>query len=248
MIDPPELAQLIATAEQLSPERYPGQAIELNQSIVQLDPANAAAYVRLARAYQAQRKFAEAEAACQEALRLNPQSTVAQRRLQRITEEWALAKEAQAVSSWDDAFQRGVEQKADEYAGLAIAYLWRAVELSTSRWQSVACRTALGAGYRALKDPLSLERAAAQYELILQHVPDDLPAKNGLAAVLRDRGELSQARRLYEQVLAVAPRDAHALAGLAGVLHDLGDEQGAQERFKQSGRPYPARRQPGRSS
>jgi tetratricopeptide (TPR) repeat protein len=247
VIDPPEVAQLIATAEQLSPERYPDQAIELNQRIVQRDPVNAAAYVRLARAFQAQRKFAEAEVACQEALRLNPQSTVAQRRMQRIAEEWTLARQAQAVSTWDDAFQRGVEQKADEYAGLAIAYLWRAVELSTSRWQSVACRTALGAAYRTLKDSLSLERAAAQYELILQHVPDDLPAKNGLAAVLRDQGELSQARQLYEQVLAVAPRDAHALAGLAGVLHDLGDEAGAQKRFKQSGRPYPMRRQQGRS-
>jgi Flp pilus assembly protein TadD len=82
---------------------------------------------------------------------------------------------------------------------------------------------------------------------ILQHVPDDLPAKNGLAAVLRDQGELSQARQLYEQVLAVAPRNAHALAGLAGVLHDVGDEAGAQKRFKQSGRPYPMRRQQERS-
>ena len=76
---------------------------------------------------------------------MNPGSTVARQRLQRITEEWALAQEAEAVTTWDDAFQRGVEQKADEYAGLAIAYLWRAVELSASRWQSVACRTALGA-------------------------------------------------------------------------------------------------------
>ncbi|HLV99438.1 MAG TPA: tetratricopeptide repeat protein [Ktedonobacterales bacterium] len=237
-----ELDDLITTAERLSPERSPAQALELNQQVLQLDPTNAAAHVRLARAYQSQREFAEAKAACQEALRLNPGSTVAKGRLQRISEEWELAKEAQATSTWDDAFQRGVEQKADEYAGQAIAYLWRAVELSTSRWQSVACRTALGAAYRALKDPLSLERAAAQYELVLQHVPDDLPAKKGLAAVLRDQGELSQARRLYEQVLAVAPNDSHALNGLAGVLHDAGDEVGAQERFKQSGRPPFVRR------
>jgi tetratricopeptide (TPR) repeat protein len=239
----PGITELIAAAEQLSPERSPAEAVELNQRILQLDPQNAAAYVRLARAYQAQRKFAEAKAACQEALRLNPGSTVAKQRLQRISEEWDLAKEAQAVSTWDDAFQRGVEQKADEYGGLAIAYLWRAVELSTSRWQSVACRTALGAAYRALKDPLSLERAAGQYELVLKHVPDDLPARKALAAVLRDQGELGQARQLYEQVLVVAPRDPHALAGLAGVLHDQGDKAGAQERFKQGGRLYPMRRQ-----
>ena len=239
-----KVAELIATAECLSPERFPVQAMDLNQQVLQLDPTNAAAHVRLARAYQAQRKFAEAKAACQEALRLNPGSTAAKQRLQRISEEYALATQAQSVSDWDAAFQRGIEQKADDYAGLAIAYLWRAVELSASRRQSVACRTALGAAYRALKDPLSLERAAAQYELILKHVPDDLPAKTGLAAVLRDQGELSQARKLYEQVLAVAPHDALALAGLAGVLHDLGDEAGAQERFRQSGRPYQARRQP----
>ena len=78
------------------------------------------------------------------------------------------------------------------------AYLWRGVRLSTSRSQSVRSRMALGAAYRALKDPLSLERAAAQYELVLRHVPGDLPAMTGLAAVLRDKGELNQARRLYE--------------------------------------------------
>ncbi len=138
--------------------------------------------------------------------------------------------------------RRGKAQKDAEYGGQAIAYLWRAVELSTSRWQSVQSRTALGAAYRAMQDLLSLERAAAQYRLVLQHVPDDLPAKTGLAAVLRDQGELSQARQLYEQVLAVAPRDVHALAGLAGVLHDVGDAAGAEERFKQGRRPYQVRR------
>src|SRR5215472_13501425 len=189
--------------------------------------------MRLARAYQAQRKFAEAKAACQEALRLNPGSTVAKQRLQRISEEFALATQAQAVSSLEEAFRRGVEQKDQEYAGLAIAYLWRAVELSTSRAQSVHCRTALGGAYRARKDPVSLERAAAQYELVLQHAPEHLPALTGLAAVLRDQGELSQAKALYERVLAVAPQDSHALNDLAGVLHDLGDEQQAQRRFQQ---------------
>ena len=238
----PEVTQLITTAEQLSPERYPDQVVELNQQMLQLDPTNAAAYVRLARAFQAQRKFAEAKAACQEALLLNPGSTVAKQRLQRITEEWALAKQAQSVTNFEEALRRGMEQKDDEYCGQAIAYLWRAVDLSMSRWQSVQSRTALGAAYRAMKDPLSLERAADQYRLVLQHVPNDLPAKTGLAAVLRDQGELSQARQLYEQVLAVAPRDTHALAGLAGVLHDQGDEVGAQERFKQGGRPSPVHR------
>ena len=114
----------------------------------------------------------------------------------------------------------------------AIAYRWRAVELSTNRAQSIQCRTALGAAYRARKDPVSLERAAAQYELVLQHAPDHLPAMTGLAAVLRDLGELSQAKALYERVLAVAPQEAHAPSGLAGVLHDLGDAQGAAQRFR----------------
>ena len=95
-----------------------------------LDPQNAAASVRLARAYQAQRQFSAAVAACQAALQRNPQSTVAQKRLQRINEEWALAQQAQAVTSFEEALRRGVEQKDQEYAGLAIASLWRAVELA----------------------------------------------------------------------------------------------------------------------
>lgn len=205
MMDTPDLAKLIATAQHLSPERHPDQAVELNQQILSLDPQNAATSVRLARAYQAQRQF-EAAAACQKALQHNPQSIVAQKRLQRIEKEWALAKQTQVITAYQEALRCGVEQKDQEYAGQAIAYLWRAVELRTSRWQSVQSRTALGAAYRAMKDPLSLERAAAQYRLVLQHVPDDLPAKTGLAAVLRDQGELSQAKALYERVLAVAPR------------------------------------------
>ena len=106
-----KIAELIVTAERLSPERSPGQAIEVNQQILQLDPINAAAQVRLAGGYQAQRKFAEAKAACQEALRLNPGSTVAKNRMQRIAEEWALATQAQSVSTFEDAFRRGVERR-----------------------------------------------------------------------------------------------------------------------------------------
>lgn len=118
----PDLAQLIATADRLSPERHPAQAVTVNQQILSLDPQNAAAYVRLARAYQAQRQFAAAVAACQAALPRNPQSTVAQKRLQRINEEWALAKQAQAITTFQEALRRGVEQKDNEYTGLAIAY------------------------------------------------------------------------------------------------------------------------------
>lgn len=50
-------AERITTAERLSPERSPAQAMELNQQVLQLDPTNAAASVRLARAYHAQRKL-----------------------------------------------------------------------------------------------------------------------------------------------------------------------------------------------
>jgi tetratricopeptide (TPR) repeat protein len=228
----PDLSQLIAAAEHLSPEHHPAQAVALNQQILSLDPQNAAAYVRLARAYQSQRQFAAAEAACREALQRNPQSTVAQKRLQRIQEEWALAKRAQSITTFHEALRQGVEQKEQEQAGYAIACLWRAVELSANRAHSIQSRTALGAAYRARKDSLSLERAAAQYELVLQHAPDNLAAMTGLAAVLRDKGELSQAKALYERVLAVAPQDTHALNGLAGVLHDLGDAEGAELRFR----------------
>lgn len=68
----PTLAELLATAEPLSPARFPNQAMELNQRSLQLEAANAAASVRLADAEQTQRKFAEATAACQEALCLSP--------------------------------------------------------------------------------------------------------------------------------------------------------------------------------
>lgn len=59
---------------------------------------------------------------------MNPGSTVAKQRLQRIAEEEALAQQAQAVTSCEEALRRGIEQKDQEYTGLAIAYIWRAVE------------------------------------------------------------------------------------------------------------------------
>lgn len=228
-----DVAQLVAEAERLSPERSPQQAMELNQRIVQSDPQNAAAYVRLARAYQAQRDFTAAVAACEAALQCNPNSTVAQRRLQRVKEEWELYKQAEAIQTYDEALRRGVANKDQELAGLAIAYLWRAVELSTSKSQSIVCRNALAAAYRSKKDPASLDIAASMYELVLRHAPDNLAAMTGLAAVFRDQGELSQARRLYEQVLALDPHNSHALTGLGGVLHDQREESHAQERFRQ---------------
>jgi tetratricopeptide (TPR) repeat protein len=233
-----DLSELIAQADRLSPERYPEQAVAINQQIVQLDLQNAAAHVRLARAYQAQRKFAAAAAACQDALKCNPQSTIAQRRLQRIHEEWALYKQAQEIKTYDEALQRGVANKDEELVGLAIACLWRAVELSTSRSQSILCRNALAAAYRSKKDPASLDRAGSLYELVLKHVPGNLAAMTGLAAVLRDQGELSHARQMYEQILALDPQNSYALYGLGGVLHDLGEAEQARQRFEQ-GRKLP---------
>ena len=242
-----DLSELIAQADRLSPERYPEQAMEINQQIVQLDLQNAAALVRLARAYQAQRKFAAAAAACQDALKCNPQSTVAQRRLQRIHEEWALYKQAQEIKTYDEALQRGVANKDEELVGLAIACLWRAVELSTSRSQSILCRNALAAAYRSKKDPASLDRAASLYELVLRHVPGNLVSMIGLAAVLRDQGELSQARQLYEQVLALDPHNSYARTGLGGVLYDQGYTALAQTHFQHGRKQQPPRPGPPKS-
>jgi tetratricopeptide (TPR) repeat protein len=132
-------------------EHYLDQAVTLNQQILSLDPQNAAVSVRLARAYQAQRKFADVKAAFQEALRLNPGSAVAKRRLQRIAEESACATQAQAATSFEDALRRGVEQKDQGYAGLAIAYLWRAVELSVRHVRLTTIWKQVGTGGRANK-------------------------------------------------------------------------------------------------
>lgn len=198
-MDSPELAQLLATAEQLSPERHPDEAIALNQRIVQLDPRNAAAYLRMARGYQAQRDFAAAAAACQEALRYHPQSTAARRRLQRINEEWGFYRQAQTIATYDEAIRRGSTNRDQERIGEAIAFLWRALELSTTQSQSIRCHNALGAAYRSRKDPTSLDRAAEQYEWVLRHAPRNLIARRGLAAVLREQWEMSQVQELYER-------------------------------------------------
>lgn len=185
-MDPLEFTQLLARAEQLSPERYPDQAIPLNQRIVQLDPHNAAAFLRLARAFQTQRQFAAATEACQDALQQHPQSAVAQRRLQRITEEWEFAQQAQSIATYEEASRRGTVTRDQERLGEALAALWRAVELSPSPGQAIRCYNRLAAIYRSRKDLASLDRAARLYEEVLRQTPGNLTARRGLAAVLRD--------------------------------------------------------------
>ncbi len=196
-----ELARLLVMADQLSPERYPERAIALNQRIVQLDPRNAAAYVRLARGYQARRNFSAAVAACRDALSHNPQSVAAQRRLQRITEEWELYQQVQAIETYEEALRRRVAYKDQEQIDGVIACLWRAVELSPSRRQAISCHNALAAAYRSKKDAASLDLAAVQYEWVLHQVPGNLTARRGLTAVLREQqvrqreGEREQRRQ-----------------------------------------------------
>lgn len=200
-MDPLEFAQLLARAEQLSPERYPDQAAALNQRIVQIDPHHVAAFLRLARALQTQRQFAAAAAACENALQQNPQSAVALRRLLRITEEWELAQQAQRITTYEEALRRGVATKDQERLGEAIASLWRAVELSPSPGHAARCYSKLAYIYRSRRDLASLDRAARLYEGILRQAPGNLTARRGLAAVLRaararqQEGEREQRRQ-----------------------------------------------------
>ena len=196
-----ELARLLVMADQLSPERHPDRAIALNRRIVQLDPRNAAAYVRLARGYQAQRNFSAAVAACRDALCHNPQSVAAQRRLQRITEEWELYQHVQAIETYEESLRRRVAYKDQERIDGVIACLWRTVELSPSRRQAISCHNALAAAYRSKKDAASLDLAAVQYEWVLRQAPGNLTARRGLTAVLREQqvrqreGEREQRRQ-----------------------------------------------------
>lgn len=194
-MDSTEFARLLAEAEQLSPERHPAQAVELNRRIVQLDPCNAAASLRLARGYQAQRNFVAAAAACQDALRHQPQSLAAQRRLQRIKEEWALSQQAGVIATYDEALRRGRVSIDQGLFGRAIAYLSRAVELSASSSQACRAHNALGAAYHSRKDLASLDRAAEHYEWVLRQSPGSRTAAKGLAAVLRAQWEMRQTQR-----------------------------------------------------
>jgi curved DNA-binding protein CbpA len=199
-MDSSDLDRLLVLAEQLSPERYPERAITLNQQIVQLDPQNAAAYVRLARAYQAQRDFPSAVAACQDALRHNPESIAAQRRLQRITEEWDFFRQVQKITTYDEALRWRTIYKDRELREGVIACLWRALELSSSQRQEIACRNALAAAYRSKKDAASFDLASAQYEWVLRLAPDNPTARRGMVAVLREQQRHQrEGRREYQR-------------------------------------------------
>lgn len=231
-MDSTEFARLLSQAEQLSPERYPDQAITLNQRMLQLDPLQGAAYVRLARAYQAQRNFAAAVAACEGALQVHPHSPVAARRLQRITEEWTLAEQAQAITTYEEALRLGAEQKEQRRIGWAMACLWRAVELSPSPRHPIRAYNALGAAYRSRPELASLDRAAALYERVLHLAPESRTARKGLAAVWRAQRKLRQMQE--EQQKRAKARAEHR-------------RQQGKERHRRPGEEA-ARRQPSRKT
>jgi tetratricopeptide (TPR) repeat protein len=149
---------------------------------------------------------------CTGALRLDPGNPIAENRLSEIARRRRHEKIADSLSSFEEAFRRGVEERHEGHTELALVILQRAESLAPND----ACRVALAAAYR---DLLKLERAEAIYRGVLRRAPNRA-AQVGLAAVLRDSGRLPEAEALCRAVLARYPDDEYAQRTLRAIRAD----------------------------
>jgi tetratricopeptide (TPR) repeat protein len=119
---------------------------------------------------------------------------------------------AGSLTTFKEAFRRGVDERHRGNSDLAAVILQRAESLALDD----ACRVALGAAYRDLQ---MLDKAEALYRGVLSRGPSRA-AQVGLAAVLRDMGSRSETEALCRAVLARYPHDQYARAMLAAIQAD----------------------------
>lgn len=211
--DPDRFSRLVARAEFLArADDWGDEAGKLNAAIVKLDPVNLSAHTRLAKWCLKRGRSGEAEQLYRRVLQLDRTNRIARNHLDEIVRNRRYQMTANNLTTYSEAFRRGVEERRRGNSELAAVILRRAESLASHD----ACRVALGAAYRDLQ---MLERAEAVYRDVLSRDPSKA-AQVGLAAVLRDQGRRSEAAVLCRAVLARYPGDQYAQATLAAIQAD----------------------------
>lgn len=189
------------------------EAGAVNAAILKLDPENVAAHTRLAKWCLERGRGADAEKLYRRPLQLDPANRIARNCLAEIVRQRRHDTIVAELSTFDQLFHRGVEERRKGHLDLAATLLEKAEALASSD----AARIALAGAYRDLQ---RLARAETIYRSILRR-RENRAAQVGLAAVLRDKGELYEAESLCREVLKRYPGDQHAQQTLWAIQADM---------------------------
>jgi tetratricopeptide (TPR) repeat protein len=207
-------------------------AIQINTRILEIDDRAADAYLRLARCFREQGRFAAALEMYTQVLTFDSKNRLARNNAAKMEIEVGRADELSrvaAIESFDEAFAVGVGARRRKRHALAVAALSKAVEL---RPGSIHAWNALGAAYRH-KGEVDRSRSAYEHALALAR---NVVSLIGLAAIARDQADQESAIGLYAEVLRAEPDQAYALNGLGGVYADMGHWGEAEECFSRASR------------
>ena len=209
-----KFAQLISRAEMLARVGDWGvEAGSVNAAILKLDPKNIAGLNRLARWCEKNGRRSDAEGLYRRVLKLDPCNRIAENHLGELVRLRRFQRIADGLSTFEEAFQRGVEERGKGHSELEAVILERAERLA----HHDAARVALAAAYRDLQ---RLDRAEAIYREVLRR-GERPAARVGLAGVLRDRGRLNEARLQCQAVLKRDPGNEYALHTLKAIEADM---------------------------
>lgn len=227
--DPVPLTRLAAIEER---QGEPAKAAAAYQTLIEQNPKNIQALLKLARLYAGPLKDPrQAMTLAKSAHDLAPSDPHTAALLGDLVYQsgdysWALTLLQQAATqltnqpvllyelAWADYFA-GRENEADEKMNDAVAAGPALPNLADAK-QFLALRA-------ALKDPSPASSVAAQAQTILQNQPRYLPALMVSALVHRQQGDAKGAAALYEQILDTYPQFSPAMRELAILYVETGD-------------------------
>lgn len=187
----------------------PGEALPHFETMVRIDPANAAARFNLGNLYRVLGREAAARAAHREAARLDP-------RLANVDPSGATSAPAPRSAAAEQQASLGTQQLNAKKYREAVMSLRRAVEIEPA-WSEVWNNLGVAEMYGA-----SLAEAEASLRRALALSPDAADAWNNLGLVLLRMGRLDEAVTSFEQSLARQPDATDVVCNLGNALRKQG--------------------------
>jgi tetratricopeptide (TPR) repeat protein len=233
--NPSELERLREEAEAEQEQGLWGEeALEINRAIVDLDPTDMAAAVRLGRCVQGAGRPCEAVELFDRALAADPQDNVAAELRAAAAGDCELEKEVRRIltESGLDGLREAAASAGGSLRDLRFAVLARQAVLEHD-----PSPPSIGALASALVDKGELHTAGPLFRRSLVADPD--PRTNaesmlGYVELLREQSRHEEAVAVCESLLAALPDDVPALAAIAELHCDLAETERKHERLTEA--------------
>lgn len=210
----PTIQELTRTAENLALKNCWGEeAVIVNRQIIEQDEGKNAAYTRLARCFETQRKYKSAYKIYNKVVKLNPDNNIAKNGLKRLKARQA-EYNIKEIDNFEELCILGISAKHDGNDSIAIVYFQKALKFKPTE----VLLASLGGSYRKLNQLKSAEK------MYIKAITDynSFIAKTGLAAVYCDQGNFLESLKLYKEVLSEKPNDTYALNGIVSIYLKTG--------------------------